>query len=200
MAKFLLWPKLVYESGLIFYKAQLFMDVILVDENDVPTGTMEKLEVHQKALLHRAFSIFIFNSNGEMLLQKRSANKYHSPSLWTNTCCSHPAPGQVIEQAAVKRLMEEMGFTTRLEKAFKFIYKAQFDNGLTEHEYDHVFTGLYDDVIIPDKSEVSDYCFQTLDAIATSLQLHPEQYTEWFKIAFPKLQAYLACNKAGTGY
>jgi isopentenyl-diphosphate delta-isomerase len=172
------------------------MDVILVDENDVPTGTMEKMEVHQKAMLHRAFSVFIFNSKGEMLLQKRSVCKYHSPSLWTNTCCSHPAPGQEIKLAAAKRLTEEMGFTTQLKKAFEFIYKAPFDNGLTEYEYDHVFTGTFDGTIIPDKSEVSDYCFQNLDEIATLMQLHPEQYTEWFKIAFPKLQAYLV----GTGY
>ncbi|WP_301924361.1 isopentenyl-diphosphate Delta-isomerase [Ferruginibacter sp.] len=172
------------------------MDVILVDENDVPTGTMEKMEVHQKAMLHRAFSVFIFNSEGEMLLQKRSAGKYHSPSLWTNTCCSHPAPGQEIKLAAAKRLMEEMGFTTQIKKAFEFIYKAPFDNGLTEYEYDHVFTGTYDGTIIPDKSEVSDYCFQNLHKITTLMQLHPEEYTEWFKIAFPKLQAYLV----GTGY
>jgi len=172
------------------------MDVILVDENDVPTGTMEKMEVHQKAMLHRAFSVFIFNSEGEMLLQKRSASKYHSPSLWTNTCCSHPAPGQEIKLAAAKRLMEEMGFTTQIKKAFEFIYKAPCDNGLTEYEYDHVFTGTYDGTIIPDKSEVSDYCFQNFDKITTLMQLHPEEYTEWFKIAFPKLQAYLV----GTGY
>ena len=105
------------------------MEVILVDENDTPTGAMEKIEVHQKALLHRAFSVFIFNNRGEMLLQKRAANKYHSPALWTNACCSHPAPGQDTLEAATKRLQEEMGFTTSLEKVFDFIYKAPFDNG-----------------------------------------------------------------------
>ena len=168
------------------------MDVILVDENDTPTGTMEKIEVHQKALLHRAFSVFIFNSKGEMLLQKRAANKYHSPALWTNACCSHPAPGQDTLKAATKRLQEEMGFTTSLEKVFDFIYKAPFDNGLTEHEFDHVFTGTYNEAVSPDKEEVSDYCYKTTEQIKSSLQSHPGKYTEWFKIAFPKLQMYLA--------
>ena len=168
------------------------MDVILVDENDLPIGTMEKLEVHQKALLHRAFSVFIFNSKGEMLLQKRAENKYHSPALWTNACCSHPAPGESTITAATKRLQEEMGFTTTLEKVFDFIYKAPFDNGLTEHELDHVFIGTYDNEISPCREEVSDYCYMATAEIKDSLQSHPQKYTEWFKIAFPKLLAYLA--------
>ena len=168
------------------------MDVILVDENDVPVGTTEKMEAHEKALLHRAFSIFIFNSKGEMLLQKRADSKYHSPTLWTNACCSHPAPGQDLSAAATKRLLEEMGFTTTLEKVFDFIYKAPFDNGLTEYEFDHVFIGTFDGDVFPDKSEVSDYCYQTTEKIKNSLQFQPEKYTEWFKIAFPKLQTYLA--------
>ena len=117
------------------------MDVILVDEHDVQTGTMEKMEVHQKALLHRAFSIFIFNEKGEMLLQKRADRKYHSAGLWTNACCSHPKPGEETLAAAEIRLQEEMGFNTELKKAFDFIYKAPFDNGLTEYEFDHVFIG-----------------------------------------------------------
>ena len=167
------------------------MDVILVDENDLPTGSMEKMEVHKKALLHRAFSIFIFNSKGEMLLQKRSERKYHSGSLWTNACCSHPEPGQSTLVAASKRLFEEMGFTTALTKAFDFIYKAPFDNGLTEHEFDHVYIGVYDNAIIPNKAEVSDYCFKTTAEIKDSIQSHPQKYTEWFKIAFPKLQAFM---------
>ena len=168
------------------------MDVILVDENDVPTGTMEKMEVHEKALLHRAFSVFIFNSKGKMLLQKRANNKYHSAALWTNACCSHPSPGQATLPAATKRLHEEMGFTTTLEKVFDFIYKAPFDNGLTEHEFDHVFIGTYDNVISPNRDEVSDYCYKTLSEINDSIQSHPQKYTAWFKIAFPKLQEYLA--------
>lgn len=168
------------------------MDVILVDENDVPIGTMEKMEVHQKALLHRAFSVFIFNTKGEMLLQQRAKNKYHSASLWTNACCSHPEPGQDTLVAATKRLQEEMGFTTQLKKAFDFIYKAPFDNGLTEHELDHVFIGTYDNKIVACKEEVSDYCYMSTTEINASLQSHPQKYTEWFKIAFPKLLTYLA--------
>lgn len=167
------------------------MDVILVDEQDVQTGTMEKMEVHQKALLHRAFSIFIFNSKGEMLLHKRADKKYHSPGLWTNACCSHPAPGQETLAAAENRLQEEMGFCVSLKKAFDFIYKAQFDNGLTEHEFDHVFTGIYNGAISPNAEEVSDYCFKTITEIRDSIQSHPQKYTEWFKIAFPKMETYL---------
>jgi isopentenyl-diphosphate delta-isomerase len=167
------------------------MDVILVDEHDVQTGTMEKMEVHQKALLHRAFSIFIFNEKREVLLQKRADKKYHSGGLWTNACCSHPKPGEETLAAAQIRLQEEMGFNTELKKAFEFIYKAPFDNGLTEHEYDHVFIGTYDGDIIPDPDEVSDYCYKTVEEIKNSIQSHPQKYTEWFKIAFPKLEAYL---------
>lgn len=167
------------------------MDVILVDEADRPTGTMEKIEVHEKALLHRAFSIFIFNNRGEMLLQQRAAKKYHSAHLWTNACCSHPKPGEDTLQAAAKRLQEEMGFTAELKKAFDFIYKAPFDNGLTEHEFDHVFIGNFNGQIIPNPDEVSDYCFMSMEQIKTSIQLHPEKYTVWFKIAFPKVEDYL---------
>ena len=168
--------------------------LILVDENDVPLGTVEKMEAHEKALLHRAFSVFIFNSKGEMLLQQRAIDKYHSGGLWTNACCSHPYSEQDIKAAAEKRLEEEMGFSTPLAKAFEFVYKAGFDNGLTEHEYDHVFTGIYDGAITPDKEEVNDFCFKSLAAIKESLRLHPEQYTVWFKIAFPKMENYLAQN------
>lgn len=167
------------------------MDVILVDEHDVPTGTMEKMEVHKQALLHRAFSIFIFNSKGEMLLQKRADKKYHSGGLWTNACCSHPKPGEDTLQAARIRLRQEMGFDTDLKKAFSFIYKASFDNGLTEHEFDHVFTGTYNGSVNPDAEEVSDYCFKTISDIKLSLESHPQKYTEWFKIAFSQLESYL---------
>jgi len=125
------------------------MDVILVNEQDQPVGTMEKMEVHQKALLHRAFSVFLFNDRGEMLLHKRADSKYHSGGLWTNACCSHPRPGEDTRSAAEKRLQEEMGIVTPLTKAFDFIYKASFDNGLTEHEFDHVFTGTYQGSIDP---------------------------------------------------
>jgi len=167
------------------------MDVILVDEHDVPIGAMEKMEVHQKALLHRAFSVFIFNDKGEMLLHKRAAKKYHSAGLWTNACCSHPKPGEETLAAAEIRLQEEMGFNTRLTKAFDFVYKAPFDNGLTEHEFDHVFIGNYTGVIKPNEEEVSDFCFKPVDEIKNSIRSHPQKYTEWFKIAFPKMEAYL---------
>ncbi len=167
------------------------MDVILVDEQDRPTGTMEKMEVHQKAILHRAFSVFIFNDKGEILLQKRARKKYHSGGLWTNTCCSHPQPGEDTMESANKRLRKEMGFSTALKKAFTFIYKAPFDNGLTEYEYDHVFIGNFTGSINPDPDEVEDYCYQSLDELKQSLQNHPHHYTQWFKIALPKLEAYL---------
>jgi isopentenyl-diphosphate Delta-isomerase len=168
--------------------------LILVDENDVPVGTADKIEAHQKALLHRAFSIFIFNSKGDMLLQQRAIGKYHSGGLWTNACCSHPYFNQETLPAAEKRLQEEMGFTTPLTKAFYFIYQAVFDNGLTEYEYDHVFVGTYEGAITPDKNEVEDYCFMSMEAIKNAIQSHPQKYTEWFKIAFPKLEAYLTLN------
>jgi isopentenyl-diphosphate delta-isomerase len=167
------------------------MDVILVDEHDVQTGTMEKMEVHQKALLHRAFSVFVFNEKGEMLLHKRADKKYHSGGLWTNACCSHPQPGEETLAAAENRLQEEMGFNAPLKKVFDFIYKAPFDNGLTEHEFDHVFVGNYDGDIVPNAEEVSDYCYKSVEEIKNSLQSHPQKYTEWFKIAFPKMEAYL---------
>lgn len=168
--------------------------LILVDKNDVPLGTIEKMEAHEKAMLHRAFSIFIFNSKGEMLLQQRAANKYHSAGLWTNACCSHPYFEQDTLAAAEKRLREEMGFTTVLTKAFEFVYKAAFDNGLTEHEYDHVFIGKYDGAIVPDTNEVKDFCYKSLNEIKSSMEAEPENYTVWFKIAFPKMEEYLSRN------
>lgn len=167
------------------------MDVILVDGHDNPVGTMGKMEVHEKALLHRAFSIFIFNSKGEMLLQKRAAGKYHSAGLWTNTCCSHPKPGEDTATAASKRLQEEMGFNTPISKAFSFVYLAPFDNGLTEHEFDHVFIGSFNGLIKPDPHEVSDYCYQSMESVKTNVQSHPDHFTEWFKIALPKVEAFL---------
>ena len=163
------------------------MDVILVDEHDQQIGTMEKMEVHQKALLHRAFSIFVFNDKGEILLHRRALKKYHSGGLWTNTCCSHPRPGEETLAAAENRLQEEMGFNTDLKKAFDFIYKAPFDNGLTEYEFDHVFIGNYTGKINCNPDEASDYCFKSIEEIKESMKSHPHKYTAWFKIAFPKL-------------
>ena len=166
--------------------------VILVNLQDDPIGIMDKLEAHQKGLLHRAFSIFIFNTKGEMLLQQRAFDKYHSGGLWTNACCSHPLPGEDTEAAAQRRLMEEMGFTASLQPAFSFIYKTNFHNGLTEHEVDHVFTGSHDGTILPNPLEVNSYAFQSMEAIRLSIETAPHLYTSWFKIAFPKLETYLA--------
>jgi isopentenyl-diphosphate delta-isomerase len=165
-------------------------EVVLVDETDLETGTMEKMEAHLLGVLHRAFSIFIFNSKGEFLLQQRAPGKYHNGGLWTNTCCSHPNPGEEILKAASRRLSEEMGFQTSLSPAFTFIYKASFDNGLTEHEFDHVFTGIFDGDINADKNEVSEYCYKTLEDVESSLKSHPEKYTEWFKIALPQIKTF----------
>lgn len=168
------------------------MDVILVDEQDRPIGKMEKMEVHQKALLHRAFSVFIFNDKQEMLLQKRAETKYHSAGLWTNACCSHPQPGEDTIFSAQKRLQQEMGFTTSLQQAFSFIYKAPFENGLTEFEFDHILIGTFSGSIFPNEEEVSNYCYNPINEIKASIEAQPQQYTEWFKIAFPKVEEYIA--------
>jgi isopentenyl-diphosphate delta-isomerase len=151
---------------------------------------MEKMEAHRKPILHRAFSVFIFNRNGEMLLQKRAGNKYHSAGLWTNACCSHPKPGEETAIAASRRLTEELGFSTTLEKTFDFIYQASFGNGLYEYEFDHVFTGEYNDQIAPNPEEVSDFRFVKMEAIEESLQLNPGDYTAWFAIAFPRIAGW----------
>ena len=165
--------------------------VVLVNEDDQEIGTMEKMLAHEKAELHRAISIFIFNEKHEMLLQQRAEKKYHSGGLWTNACCSHPRPGEDVEAAAVRRLKEELGFETPLTKAFNFIYKASFDNGLTEHEFDHVFVGKYEGNVHPDVDEVQDYCYKSLDEIERSLQRDPEKYTAWFSLAFPRVHDWI---------
>jgi isopentenyl-diphosphate Delta-isomerase len=167
-----------------------FGAVILVNERDEPIGQMEKMEAHRKALLHRAFSVFVFNTKGEMLLQQRALQKYHSGGLWTNACCSHPAPGEDTDSAASRRLQEEMGFSTPLTKIFDFVYQADFDNGLTEHEFDHVFIGEYEGEVHPNPSEVHDFCYKSLESIESSLTSHPDKYTAWFHIAFPKVRQW----------
>jgi len=165
--------------------------VILVNEQDEETGTMEKLEAHLHGFLHRAFSVFIFNRKGEMLLQQRALNKYHSGGLWTNACCSHPRPGELTEDAATRRLKEELGFETPLKKIFQFTYQASFDNGLTEHEFDHVFFGRYSGEINFNKHEVKDICFRSIEEIESSLETHPQKFTKWFLIAFPKMNEWI---------
>lgn len=161
--------------------------VILVDENDVPRGIMEKMEAHKKGKLHRAFSVFVFNSKGEMLLQKRAINKYHSGGLWTNTCCSHPQPEEDLLEAAQKRLHEEMGFSCSLDKVFHFIYKAKLDNELTEHELDHVFIGQFDGEPKINALEVTEWKYMSVKEVEESIELYPEHYAAWFKIAFTRV-------------
>ena len=158
--------------------------VILVDKEDNQIGTMPKLEAHERALLHRAFSVFIFNEKGELMLQRRALHKYHSPGLWTNTCCSHQRVGETNIEAGKRRLYEEMGFSCELEDTFWFIYKASFDNGLTEHELDHVMIGKYDGEPKINPAEVAEYKWMTLDDLKTDMKEHPEKYTAWFKIIF----------------
>jgi isopentenyl-diphosphate Delta-isomerase len=165
--------------------------VVLVDEKDQETGRMEKIEAHVKGVLHRAFSVFIVNSSGQLLLQRRSKEKYHSPGLWTNTCCSHPRPDEPVEKAAIRRLMEEMGINTILHKSFSFIYRFEFENGLTEHEFDHVLIGMSDDVPVPDPEEVSEYIYKDAGALEDDIKKKPENYTVWFRIAYPKVREKL---------
>lgn len=173
-------------------------EVILVDEHDEEVGIMEKMQAHREAKLHRAFSVFIFNNKGEMLLQQRAINKYHSGGLWTNACCSHPKPNELTEDAAVRRLKEELGFETPLEKILDFTYKAGFENGLTEYEYDHVFSGIYNGEINFNKAEVQDVCYRAIDEIESALQSHPQKFTEWFKVAFPMVKKTLAEINTGV--
>lgn len=160
--------------------------VILVDKDDKKIGLMPKMEAHEKALLHRAFSVFTFNDKGELLLQQRAADKYHSPLLWANTCCSHQRDGESNVEAGRRRLQEEMGFTTPLKEVFSFIYKAPFDNGLTEHEYDHVMVGKYNDNPIMNPEEVADFKWMTLKDVKNDIEKNPSIYTAWFKIIFEK--------------
>jgi isopentenyl-diphosphate delta-isomerase len=166
-----------------------------VNEHDAPIGSIEKMEAHQKGLLHRAFSVFIFNSKGEMLLQKRASHKYHSGGLWSNACCSHPSPGEETGTAAERRLKEELGINTPVKKIFDFVYTAAFENNLTENEFDHVFIGKYDGGLNSNPNEVEDYCFKTMEQIKDELRNDPSNYTAWFCIAFPKLEEWLKANR-----
>ena len=159
-------------------------NVILVDELDNQLGLMPKMQAHEKAVLHRAFSVFIFNDKGELMLQQRAAHKYHSPLLWTNTCCSHQRDGESNIEAGKRRLIEEMGFKTNLKEIFSFVYKAPFDNGLTEHELDHVMIGNFNGVPKINPDEVASYKWMTLEAVKKDIELQPNIYTAWFKIIF----------------
>ena len=161
-------------------------EIILVDKNDQEIGTGEKMKVHQDGKLHRAFSIFVFNSKNEMLLQKRAEAKYHCGGLWTNTCCSHPRKGELLEEEIHKRLQEEMGFDCELKEIGDFIYKAKFDNGLTEHEYDHVFIGKFDGKPNINPEEADDYQWISLKELKKEIKKNPADFTVWFKIALEK--------------
>lgn len=165
--------------------------VILVNEKDEKIGLMPKMEAHEKALLHRAFSVFVFNNKNELMLQQRAADKYHSPLLWANTCCSHQRDGETNLEAGKRRLQEEMGFTCDLEEKTSFIYKAPFDNGLTEHELDHIMVGYYNDEPKINPEEVAAYKWMTLDDVKADIAKQPEIYTAWFKIIFNKYYNFI---------
>lgn len=161
--------------------------VILVDENDNEIGLMDKLQAHEENQLHRAFSVFIFNTKGEMLIHKRALEKYHSPGLWTNTCCSHPFPGESVKDATNRRLMEEMNLHADLEFVYKFTYQVSFDNNLHEHEIDHVYYGVTNQMPFPDRSEVCDFKYVSIVDLIKEVKDQPEQFTEWFKLCFEKV-------------
>ena len=165
--------------------------VVLVDQDDQKLGLMEKQQAHVAGLLHRAFSVFVFNSKGELMIQQRAASKYHSPTLWTNTCCSHPRDNETYEQAAHRRLEEEMGFDCELEYKFNFIYKAHLENDLIEHELDHVFIGTFDNEPKLNPDEVMAYRWVELDDLKKDMEKNPQNYTAWFKIIFEHYVSYI---------
>jgi len=166
--------------------------VILVNEKDEQIGLMPKMEAHEKALLHRAFSVFVFNDKNELLLQQRAADKYHSPLLWTNSCCSHQRDGETNLDAGKRRLQEEMGFVCDLKEVTSFIYKAPFDNGLTEHELDHIMIGNYNENPVINREEVESFKWLTVEDVKDDMQEHPEIYTAWFKIIFEKYYSFIS--------
>lgn len=165
--------------------------VILVDKKDNKIGLMPKMEAHEKALLHRAFSVFIFNNKGDLMLQQRALHKYHSPGLWTNTCCSHQRDGESNIAAGRRRLQEEMGFTVPLVEKTSFIYKAPFDNGLTEHELDHILTGEFEGIPKINPDEVESWKWMPLEEVKSDIAVNPHNYTAWFKIIFDQFYSYI---------
>ena len=166
--------------------------VVLVNDHDTQIGIMEKMAAHIVPRLHRAFSIFLFNSRGELLLQQRALSKYHSPGLWTNTCCSHPRDGETLEQATTRRLKEEMGMQCEMHEVFTFIYKAPVGLGLIEHEFDHVWFGTTDNTPVINTDEVASWKYMAIDDIANDMKNHPEHYTEWFKISFDEIRKHIS--------
>lgn len=165
--------------------------VVLVNEKDEKIGLMPKQEAHEKGVLHRAFSVFVFNSKNELMLQQRALHKYHSPGLWANTCCSHQRDGETTLDAGRRRLQEEMGFVTDLKETTSFIYKATFDNGLTEHELDHILVGSYEENPKINTDEVADWKWMDLETVRKDIETHPEIYTAWFQIIFEKFYQHL---------
>lgn len=160
----------------------------MVDMDDNPVGEMEKMEAHLKGSLHRALSVLIFNSKGEILLQQRAFSKYHTPGLWSNTCCSHPRPGEDSLDAATRRLQEEMGFVVQLNKSFDFIYKADFENDLIEHEFDHVFFGTFDGDPHINLEEANNFKWIKPMELREDMRSLPERYTVWFRIIIKKME------------
>lgn len=173
-------------------------NVILVNRLDEQIGIMPKMEAHEKALLHRAFSVFIMNDKGETMIQQRAAHKYHSPLLWANTCCSHQRVGETNIEAGNRRLKEEMGIETELRELFSFIYKAPFDNGLTEHELDHVMIGYYNGEPVLDPEEVAAWKWMRPEDIKKDISAHPQNYSAWFKIIFDKFYDHITSNVQGA--
>ena len=157
-------------------------EVVLINSNDEAIGSMEKLQVHQEGLLHRAFSVLILNDIGDMLIQRRAFEKYHSGGAWSNACCGHPRPGESTQAAAERRLQEEMGFTVPLKKLYHFTYKADLGNGLTEHEFDHVFLGVYNDEPLPNPNEVADWRYVSIDRLQQELKINTEDFSFWFRL------------------
>ena len=166
-------------------------ELILVNEKDEEIGFMEKMEVHRRGLLHRAFSVFIFDKKGNMLLQQRAAGKYHGAHLWTNACCSHPFPGESVETGAARRLHEELGFQSGIEKILDFVYRSEVENHLVEHEFDHLFSGVYEGEMKLNPEEVEAIRYLSMAEIEEELQLHPEYFTTWFRIAFPRIKKHV---------
>lgn len=172
--------------------------MVLVDQNDVDLGEMEKYEAHRRGVLHRAFSVFVFNSEGKLIIQRRALSKYHSPGKWANTCCSHPRKGEAIENAGHRRLVEEMGFDTRLEKVFSFIYKADVGQGLIEHELDHVLVGTFDGEPRINPEEVHEYKAVDMDSLREDVRKNPQDYAEWFKIIFERVREFYSSTKGSA--
>lgn len=173
-------------------------DVILVNKHDRAIGSMEKLKAHQEGVLHRAFSIFLFNKNGEVLMQRRALGKYHSPGLWTNTCCSHPAPEETVMEAAKRRLKMEMGMSTPVEFSFKFYYKSDFENGLMEHEIDHVLFGETEIQPLLNTDEACDWKYMSFEELEKDIVQNPQLYTTWFKICLPKVMRERSITEVGA--